>query len=447
MGARRLRHVSFDFVDLFAGVGGFHGVLSAMGGTGVLASEIDPFAAEVYDLNWDLKPEGDVVEVAAQAELLVPEHALLAGGFPCQPFSKGGHQRGMSEIRGQMVNEILRILEVRKPAVVFLENVRNLAGPRQRPVWKAVIDGLRNAGYRVPSEPAVFSPHLLPPELGGSPQNRERVYILGTYVGVDRARRETDVEPVLRAKPVAGWDPARWSIARDVLQTGVEDPDVYALQPEELEWISVWNDFLASVRPVKLPGFPMWSTYWHADASVDEDAPRWKQTLEEKNIAFYRDRNHRVPIDRWLRRNPQLRSFPASRQKLEWQAGDGSIRDLSQCLLHFRPSGIRAKQPTYAPALVAMAQTPVYGPLRRRLTPREAARLQGFPEWFDFGDQPHSKSYKQMGNAIHIGAAYYALKRHVAANEEDIASAERGTDLVSAVTGSPEYPQIPSKRT
>lgn len=438
-----MRDVSFDFVDLFAGVGGFHGVLSAMGGTGVLAAEIDPYAAEVYEQNWGLKPQSDVIEVAAQADLLVPEHALLAGGFPCQPFSKGGHQRGMSELRGQMVTEILRILEVRKPAVVFLENVRNLAGPRQRPVWNAVIDGLREAGYSVPSEPAVFSPHLLPPELGGSPQNRERVYILGTYVGAERARQEKDVEPVLLAKPVAGWDPGRWDIARDVLQTGVKHPDRYALDDDELEWIRVWNDFLRLVRPVKLPGFPMWSTYWHADAAVDESAPLWKQVLEHKNVAFYQE--HRAEIDRWLRRNPELRSFPASRQKLEWQAGDGPIRDLTQCLLHFRPSGIRAKQPTYAPALVAMAQTPVYGPLGRRLTPREAARLQGFPEWFKFGDQPDSKSYKQMGNAIHVGAAYYALKRHVDVNHEDIAEAEGGADLVEAVMRSPDYPEMTPK--
>jgi DNA (cytosine-5)-methyltransferase 1 len=166
--------MSFDFVDLFAGVGGFHAVLSALGGRGVLAAEIDPWAAAVYEKNWGLKPEGDVVEVAAQADLLVPLHSILVGGFPCQPFSKGGHQRGMSEIRGQLFNEILKILAARKPAVVFLENVRNIAGPRQRPVWEAIIRGLREAGYRVPSEPAVFSPHLLPPRLGGDHRQADR---------------------------------------------------------------------------------------------------------------------------------------------------------------------------------------------------------------------------------------------------------------------------------
>lgn len=432
--------VSFDFVDLFAGVGGFHAVLSGLGGKGVLAAEIDPWAAAVYERNWGLKPESDVVEVAAQAELLVPEHAVLAGGFPCQPFSKGGHQRGMSEIRGQMVNEILKILTVRKPAVVFLENVRNLYGERQRPVWNAVIHGLREAGYRVPSEPAVFSPHLLPRDLGGSPQVRERLYILGTYVGPKRALEETDAQPVLTKKAFPEWDPNLWSIEADILESGIRNPGAYELQADELEWIRVWNDFLATVRPAKMPGFPMWSKYWEPDATVDLSAPDWKQVFEGKNIRFYLD--NKISIDRWKRRNTQLRTFPASRQKLEWQAGnDDSIRDLRNCMLHFRPSGIRAKKPTYAPALVAMAQTPVFGPLGRRLTPREAARLQGFPDTFDFGDQPDAKSYKQMGNAIHIGAARYALCRHVARDADDIVAAG-GAALVRSVENQADYPDI-----
>ena len=430
--------VSFEFVDLFAGVGGFHAVLSALGGQGVLAVEIDPLAAAVYEKNWGLKPEADVVEVAAQAALVVPQHSILTGGFPCQPFSKGGHQRGMSEIRGQLFNEILKILAVRKPAVVFLENVRNIAGPRQRPVWNAIIQGLREAGYRVPSEPAVFSPHLLPRRLGGSPQVRERVYILGTYVGRDRALRETDLQPIVDKAPVDGWDPMAWSIEKDVLIKGIQNPGNYELQPDEIEWIDVWNDFLKIVKPTKLPGFPMWSRYWSTSAEVDRTAPEWKQLFEQKNIDFYVD--NRRAIERWLARNPTLRSFPESRQKLEWQAQD-SPRNLYTCLLHFRPSGIRAKKPTYAPALVAMAQTAVFGPLKRRLTPLEATRLQGFPAWFDFGAQPDAKSYKQMGNAIHVGAAYYALKLHVLRDAVEIDRAG-GRGLVDAIKNSPDRPDL-----
>ncbi len=432
----------FDFVDLFAGVGGFHAVLGALGGRGVLAAEIDPHAALVYERNWGLKPESDVVELASRADA-VPEHQILTGGFPCQPFSKGGHQKGMSELRGQLFNEILKILRVRRPAVVFLENVRNLAGPRQRPVWEAIISGLRESGYRVPSEPAVFSPHLLPPRLGGSPQVRDRVYILGTYVGRERALNEVDVEPVVARCPVDGWDPHDWSLERDLLvpQYLIPNRATFEITADDMEyrWFTVWQAFLDSVRPARLPGFPMWSMYWHNAACVDATAPSWKQVFERKNIEFYRA--NKTDIDAWLKRyGSELKSFPASRQKLEWQA-QNSVRRLDQCLLHLRPSGIRAKEPTYTPALVAMAQTPVYGPEMRRLVPREAARLQGFPDWFGFGDQPDIRTYKQMGNAIHIGAAYYVLRQHIVRDAPEVESAG-GADFVRAVKDSPGAPDV-----
>ena len=83
--------------------------------------------------------------------------------------------------------------------------------------------------------------------------------------------------------------------------------------------------------------------------------------------------------------------------------------------MHLRPSGLRAKRPTYVPALVAITQTSILGDRQRRLSPREAARLQGLPEWFDFGDQPDAATYKQMGNGVNVGAAYHVFREHVLA--------------------------------
>jgi DNA (cytosine-5)-methyltransferase 1 len=436
--APTIPRVPFTFADLFAGIGGFHAALTALGGRAVLASEIDPKPAAVYERNWGLRPAGDITVLADDPLGRIPEHHVLAGGFPCQPFSKSGAQRGMSELRGRMVHEVLRILEVRKPPVLLLENVRNIAGPRQREVWQAVVGGLREAGYRVPDAPCVFSPHLLPPHLGGSPQIRDRVYILGTYVGRERALREVDVAPVVARRPVDGWDPQKWDLERDLLQHEheVADRGAYLLDDDEQEWIEVWNDFLRRTRRVQLPGHPLWSALWHDDAAVDDTAPSWKQAIEAANLRFYRA--NRRAIEAWLRANPGLRSFPASRQKLEWQAQD-HVRDLRACLLHMRPSGIRAKKPTYAPALVAMAQTPVVGPRLRRMTLTEAARLQGFPEDFDFGDQRRSLSYKQLGNAVHVGAAFHVLREHVRRDAEAITAAGAGV-VVEAVEGSPLSP-------
>lgn len=423
--------MTFEFVDLFAGIGGFHSALSQLGGQAVLASEIDPAPAKVYEANWGLKPMGDIIELARDPEVSIPSHDVLVGGFPCQPFSKSGAQRGVSELRGQMFNQILRVLDAHRPPVVMLENVRNIAGPRQRPVWDAIVQGLRDVGYRTPSEPCVFSPHLLPPERGGAPQTRDRVYVLGTYVGSDQANRETSLSPVIARSAVDGWDPQSWRLDRDLMQREheVRDKHLYALTDDERDWIDTWNAFLRETGHVPLPGHPLWSSYWHDDAVVDENAPRWKQSFERLNITFFRE--NRAAIRRWIRDNPQLRSFPPSRQKLEWQA-QNSPRDLRTCLLHLRPSGIRVKKPTYAPALVAMAQTPIIGPRMRRLTVIEAARLQGFPSTFDFGDQRPALSYKQLGNAIHVGSAVHVLREHVRRDAQRIITAG-GDRIVEAV--------------
>lgn len=432
--------MQFSFVDLFAGIGGFHAVLGALGGEAVLAAEIDPAPAQVYERNWGLRPERDVVDLAAAPRRRVPPHDVLAAGFPCQPFSKSGRQLGMAERRGQLFHEVLKILRAHQPPVVVLENVRNIAGTRQRDTWRTIVDGLRDAGYRIPSAPCVFSPHLLPPHLGGTPQIRDRVYILGTHVGAARAKRETDVLPVVSRRAVGDWDPKRWDLERNLLLDDSEIRDIgrYRVTVEEREWLRVWNDFLRRLGPEVLPGFPLWSTYWRDGIAVDSNAPEWKQDFERKNIAFYRQ--HRHVIREWLRANPELRQFPRSRQKLEWQAQD-TPRNLYACLLHFRPSGIRAKKLTYAPALVAMAQTPVVGPRDRRLTPTEAARLQGFPDWFQLGDQAPSLIYKQLGNSISIGAAYHVIRQHVLRDSDDIAAAG-GSTLVEAVVSSPDAPLV-----
>src|SRR4051812_11078064 len=140
---------SFRFVDLFAGVGGFHAALSAYGGECVYAVEIDKAAARVYERNWGLDPLGDVTKDASDEVMAVGGHEILAAGFPCQPFSKSGAQKGMDETRGTLYWNILKIIQARKPEIVLLENVRNLAGPRHRHEWQVIIETLRDEGYHV----------------------------------------------------------------------------------------------------------------------------------------------------------------------------------------------------------------------------------------------------------------------------------------------------------
>lgn len=424
----------FTFVDLFAGIGGFHGALSAAGGEAVWASEIDEAASKVYRRNWGLNPAGDIVPLTdPHVSDEVPVHDALTAGFPCQPFSKSGKQQGFrDETRGTLFFNICQILEARRPAIILLENVRNLAGPRQRDTWHTIVRSLRDLGYRVSDTPTVFSPHLLPVELGGAPQVRERVFITGTYVGPERAWAEVDIDPVVPLAPVAGWEPSLWDMTT-ILDSDeeIDDLDSYRLSQPEERWISAWDDFVQTLleqrEGLRLPGFPLWADAFVEVPSIDADCPTWKADFLRKNSAFYLQ--HQQQIDSWLERWDYLSDFPTSRRKLEWQAQDES--SLWNCVMHLRPSGIRAKRATYLPALVAITQTSIYGPRRRRITPHEAARLQGLPDGFSFGGQSRAQSYKQLGNGVSIGASYYVFRQHVLRDAADIEPLAPG--LVAAV--------------
>ena len=439
------RSAPFTYVDLFAGIGGFHAMLDHAGGRCVYVSEIDREARQTYILNWvDPVPKArrplintDITLATPEDDSVdVPHHDVLAAGFPCQPFSKSGYQRGMDEARGTLFWNIARILEDRRPAVVLLENVRNIAGPRHTHEWDVIIQTLREIGYRVSSTPSVFSPHFLPPSLGGTPQVRDRVFILGTFVGPERALRETYVPPTLVRAPVEGWNvhdwDAEWILDDD---SAISDLSKYRLTTDETAWVDVWDDLVQrmwSARGVRLPGFPLWADAWIPERGLDRfevDAlPRWKSQILIKNARFYDE--HRDTIRQWKRANPNFASFPESRRKLEWQAQDTA--SLWGTVMHFRPSGIRAKAPTYLPALVAITQTSIIGSRRRRLTPDEAARLQGFGRTLSFNGQRDPASYKQVGNGVAVGAAWHAFRTHVAQNAADIPRR-----LVGAVMSAP----------
>lgn len=426
----------FTYIDLFAGIGGFAAALESLGGRGVFSVEIDPAAAEVYARNWGHSPLGDITADANDQTMNVPAHDILAAGFPCQPFSKSGAQKGMEETRGTLFFNIMKIVEAHHPTVIILENVRNLAGPRHRHDWQVIIDLLRAEGYRVSEAPAVFSPHLLPFELGGRPQARERVFITATY-DPHRILDHDEVEPPVSLVSERGDE--EWDLAQDLpLDVDLDDPR-YALASEETRWIDAWEDFVQllwvaekqkSPGAAKLPGFPIWVDAWADVATLDYDPrmPGWKANFLRKNAEFYT--KHKQILDAWHARH-RVYEFPPSRRKLEWQAQDA--KSLWDCVLQFRPSGIRAKRPTHLPALVAITQTSIIGPLRRRLTPSEAARLQGLPRNFDFGDQTDAQTYRQLGNGVSVGAVWHVLKRHVERDARILESTEEGRAILKAI--------------
>ena len=108
--------------------------------------------------------------------------------------------------------------------------------------------------------------------------------------------------------------------------------------------------------------------------------------------------------------------------------------------MHFRPSGIRAKRSTYLPALVAITQTSIIGPRERRLSVREAARLQGLPEWFSFDGQSDKASYKQLGNGVSVGAVWHVIRTTVERHRDVIE--KTCPELVKSVLDKPKNPDL-----
>jgi DNA (cytosine-5)-methyltransferase 1 len=211
----------------------------------------------------------------------------------------------------------------------------------------------------------------------------------------------------------------------------------------EVQWVTAWAEFVDRLREDgigKLPGFPVWADHFVREdlLTIPKATPAWKANFLRKNAQLYT--RHQETIDAWLADWDDLAGFPRSRRKFEWQAQEAP--DLWHTIMHFRPSGIRAKKPSYVPALVAITQTSVVAERRRRLTPVEGARLQGLPESFDFGEQPEAASYKQLGNGVSAGVVYHVTREAVDASRSVLANRVAG--LVHAVDQAP--PGIPYAR-
>jgi len=424
---------SFTFIDLFAGIGGFHYALDSIGGECVMACEIDESCRQLYRHTFPKLPEdmfpsnirsltqdesGNSLS-SRQINRNVPDHDVLCAGFPCQPFSKSGKQEGVyDQTRGTLFFDIMEIARAKKPKYMILENVRNLAGPRHTDTWRIIIDSLRDAGYRVCEQPVVLSPHLIPKEMGGAPQVRDRVFILCEYV-TKRKPRET--HPLVTRDAFKNeWNPDNWSIA-DYLESDykIKCIDKYRLNDDEKAWIEAWDYFIRNIPSDHLPGFPLWSDCFIKKPQIKRDMPKWKKDFLQKNSDFYCD--YKSFIDKWKkmkwgRVKQTVSEFPPSRQKFEWQARKQHPtrkgRTLRDLVMQMRPSGIRVKPATYLPALVAITQTSVVGPdvkcrgisEYRRITPSEASHLQGIPsDCFDIANIDDKQAYKQLGNAVNVG--------------------------------------------
>lgn len=394
----------FTFIDLFAGIGGFHQAMRFLGGECVMASEINEECRKTYKLNYrtrEKKIRGDVREIDPKT---IAAFDVLCAGFPCQPFSKAGAQKGFQDkTRGNLFYTIMDILDAH-PEVKFiiLENVRNLADKTEN--WDIITSELAKRNFYITEKPIILSPSDF-----GIPQIRERVYILGLRKDIRNKAILTngcihvdDLQLDKYRKKCRAGD--AWKI----LEQNVDD--AYIIPAEQELMIKAWDELRVKTN-LGIIGYPLWLDSFGVGVDDTEevykaqgyydDMPDWKKAFLRQNREFYL--KHREFIDGWIEKYKMMSRIKLYK-KFEWNCGT-DVTDIHNCLLQIRQSGIRAKRPTFFPSLVAMVNTPIIWDKEkkhyRRITPREAANLQSFHQRYKLRGTDATQ-YRQLGNSVNV---------------------------------------------
>lgn len=428
----------YTFIDLFAGLGGFHLALQQLGCKCVFASEIKDDLRKLYALNFPDTPiYGDITKINPED---IPAHDIICGGFPCQPFSQAGKRQGFNDEkeRGNLFDYICDIVAFHKPKYIFLENVANLKGHDHGNTWKVIYGRLHDdLDYDV--QETIISPHQF-----GIPQHRKRIYIVGVRKDLGGLKNFKFPQPTNAQCDI-----------HDIIDE--EDTKYIPLKEDTRRHIAIWSEFvrLAAENNCVLPGFPIWAMEFGAtydyegvppchqskkqlkgkrgklgriitgnshkemmaqlpiyaqDTRPDgEQFQEWKKRYIKQNREFY-EANKRW-IDPWI---INIQNLQNSHMKFEWNCGKNADMTLEDKIIQFRASGIRVKLPTFSPALnLVGTQIPIFPWVHapnsdlpgRYMTVKEAAKIQKM-ETLQFEDEHFrmtpARCFEALGNAVNV---------------------------------------------
>lgn len=401
-------------IDLFAGIGGIRiGASGALAKYGiasecVLSSEIDPKACETYELNFHEHPQGDIHEITR-----IEPFDFLLGGFPCQPFSYAGKRRGFGDTRGTLFFEIERILEAYQPKAFLLENVRGLYTHDGGRTFETIMTKLHDLGYGTYDL-------LLNSSDFGVPQNRVRLYILGIKGKTPKMSLVTDLgaadshsfkKEYEQLNIFSVEQPAKTRTVGDILEEDV--PEKYYCSPEfEAQLRSVMGDDLS-----KLHGYRL------IDYRGGQSLHSWelgkKGKCSEQEIKFMNllIQNRRKPvfgthqdgkkltleqIETFYRDDDILEVIASLKQKGYLKEEDGRYNPVCGNMSF---EVFKFLDPNSVSITLTSSDSNRLGVIQnnrpRRITPRECARLQGFPD--SFRVNPNDRfAYKQFGNSVSV---------------------------------------------
>jgi DNA (cytosine-5)-methyltransferase 1 len=406
--------MKLKFIDLFAGTGGIRiGFENACKKLGietecVLSSEIDQKACETYELNFNEKPVGDIRNITNITN--IESFDVLLGGFPCQPFSYAGKQRGFGDTRGTLFFEIERLLKRYKPKYFLLENVRGLTTHDKGRTFATIIKSLEDLGYN--------TRHLLLNSSNfGVPQNRVRVYILGVRgrpikttlisdIGASDSHKFKDLFSQNNL-----FQNKTFKVVEDILEDVVAEK--YHCSDRFVEQLKnvIGNDLrkLAGVRLIDYrngKSIHSWELGLKGECTKDE-IEILNSIIKNRRKKIYgtHQDGKRLSIEQigtFCKKADLLELITSLEKKGYLKGVDGKYNPVAgnmsfEVFKFLDPKSISITLVSSDAHKLGV----VVNNIPRRITPREAARIQGYPDTFKLHPDDTS-AYRQFGNAVAV---------------------------------------------